>query len=77
MPIVFVKPQDRQVVKDKFDHLFKTRDRLVNSAPTMRLTQDIHEFLRLQQVRDIEGNLTQLLQKPEGQPLLKIIHEVN
>ena len=36
----------------------------------------MNDFLGLQQVRDAEADLAQLLQRPEGQPILKLIQKL-
>ena len=45
VPIVYVKPEDKQVVKDKMEHLLKTRNKAVKTAPFIRFRESIDDFL--------------------------------
>ena len=76
VPIIYVKPEDRQVVKQKIEDLLKARDMAIKTQPIIRYNEALNDFLGLQQVRNAEADLAQLLQRPEGQPILKLIQKL-
>ena len=76
VPLVYVKPGDQQVVKNKFDHLLQARNQAVKTPPFIRERDALNDFLSQPEILDAEANLALLLQRPEGQPLLKLIQKV-
>ena len=69
VPIAYVRPQDRQVIRQKFEHFLKTRDNVVKRGEFLRYRDAIDDVLSLEKVRYIRGNLTKFLDTIPGKIL--------
>ena len=61
VPIVYVKPEDKQVVKDKMEHLLETRNKAVKTVPFIWGRESLNDFLGQQQILDAKANSDVLL----------------